>query len=524
MERIGTGGMSEVFLAKTEGIEGFERKVALKRIFSSLTEHPEFVQSFIHEAKIGGMLYHHNVVQTLDFGRYDGAYFIALEYIEGTNLGQVLHRCREERLPLPTGVFLQIALQICEGLEYIHHARIEGADLKLVHRDIKPSNMLITTQGLVKISDFGVVKAESQLGGMTTVGSVKGTIGYMSPEQARGAEVSPVSDLYSLGAVLYEMATLRRLYGEGDELQILNRVRDAAFQIPIEAAGAYIPGLDRVLKRLLSQDPKGRYAGADQVAAALRALPVVLTDRPSLVAFIRSLSLLEGRPKETGPRAAVQDFAEPPGNGVKRASLEPAGLETVPIRTDGRDPDPRPSDPRLSIPAAMDGRIPAPGSSDPRLSGPRYASFPEVEVTAAAPTFETVRGASGGGSHWQSVLVALGVTLLALGGGAGSYFLVDSQLQARSHAVPPVAIRPPPSPRNSAAGPPVVVDLQTVPPGATVLVNGVPVAASTPAQVPVYDGQQISVQLEGYREWRRQVEADPDHDSQQWVVTLTPAE
>src|SRR5687768_16217229 len=94
LERIGTGGMSEVFLAKTEGIEGFERKVALKRIFSSLTDHTEFIQSFIHEAKVGGMLYHHNVVQTLDFGRCDGTYFIALEYVEGTNLGQVLHRCR----------------------------------------------------------------------------------------------------------------------------------------------------------------------------------------------------------------------------------------------------------------------------------------------------------------------------------------------------------------------------------------------------------------------------------------------
>ena len=159
LDRIGRGGMSDVFLAKTEGIEGFERKIALKRIFPTLSSNPQFVQSFIHEAKVGGMLYHHNVVQTLDFGRFQDIYYIALEYIEGTNLSAVLARCRDRQRPLPPGVFLQLALQIFEGLDYIHHASVEGTDLRLVHRDVKPSNMLITAQGLLKISDFGVVKA-----------------------------------------------------------------------------------------------------------------------------------------------------------------------------------------------------------------------------------------------------------------------------------------------------------------------------------------------------------------------------
>lgn len=302
LDRIGVGGMSEVFLAKTEGIEGFERKVALKRIFPDLTAHEEFVRSFIHEARIGGFLYHHNVVQTLDFGKVNGGYYIALEYIEGTHLGQILNRCRERRTLLPPGIFMQLVLQIGEGLEYIHQAQVEGEDLRLVHRDIKPSNMLISAQGVVKISDFGVVKAESQVDGRTRVGAVKGTIGYMAPEQARGQTIGPAADLYAFGAMMFEMATLKRIYGQGDELTILKRVRDSEFMEPIEAAGKYIPELDRIIRKLLSNDPSQRHADASEVTDALRGLGQPVADRKALVAFIKELGLLDSNARETGPK------------------------------------------------------------------------------------------------------------------------------------------------------------------------------------------------------------------------------
>ncbi|MFM7201605.1 MAG: serine/threonine protein kinase, partial [Myxococcota bacterium] len=348
LERIGVGGMSEVFLAKTEGIEGFERKVALKRIFPDLTMHEEFVRSFIHEARIGGMLYHHNVVQTLDFGKVNGVYFIALEYIEGSHLGHVLNKCREKGQLLPPPLFMQLALQIVEGLEYIHNADVEGESLKLVHRDIKPSNMLISAQGVVKISDFGVVKAESQIDGRTRVGAVKGTIGYMAPEQARGMPIGQAADLYAFGAMLYEMATLKRLYGQGDELTILRRVRDSEFVEPIELARRYIPGLEKVLAKLLAPEARDRYADAAEIAEVLRSLQVQSQDRKALVALMRSLGVMEPSAREAG---------------IKRNKVELAALEPAPAV------EPEAVRPSVGVP----GGVPGPSILGPSIFNPGAA-------------------------------------------------------------------------------------------------------------------------------------------------------
>lgn len=365
LERIGVGGMSEVFLAKTEGIEGFERKVALKRIFPDLTMHEEFVRSFIHEARIGGMLYHHNVVQTLDFGKVNGVYFIALEYIEGSHLGHILNKCREKGQLLPPPLFMQLALQIVEGLEYIHNADVEGESLKLVHRDIKPSNMLISAQGVVKISDFGVVKAESQIDGRTRVGAVKGTIGYMAPEQARGMPIGQAADLYAFGAMLYEMATLKRLYGQGDELTILRRVRDSEFVEPIEIARRYIPGLEKVLAKLLAPEARDRYAEAAEIAEVLRSLPVQSQDRKALVAHMRSLGVMEPSARETGIKR----------NKVELAALEPApAAEPEAVRPSVGVPGPSILGPSIfnpgAAPAAPRATPPPPNVPAPSVPSP----------------------------------------------------------------------------------------------------------------------------------------------------------
>ena len=266
------------------------------------------------------------MVQTLDFGRCEDTLFIALEYVEGTNLGAILARCRERNRAIPPSVFIQLALQICEGLEYIHNASGEQGKLKLVHRDIKPSNMLITAQGIVKISDFGVVKAGTRSGD-TTVGALKGTVGYMSPEQARGEAVGPTSDIFSLAAMLYEMATFRRLFGEGDLFDVLQRVKACDIQAPIEAAGGYLPGLDRVLRRMLAPTPEGRYQSAGEVSAALRALPVRVADRKAVVAFVSDLGLLGGGGRDDAEATAPHADRAPgtsSGAGSQAARARPA--------------------------------------------------------------------------------------------------------------------------------------------------------------------------------------------------------
>ncbi len=434
LERIGQGGMSEVFLAKSTGIEGFERRLALKRIFPTLAANPEFVEGFIHEARIGGMLYHHNVVQTLDFGRCDDTLYIALEYVEGTNLGAVLARCRRDGVQIPPPVFLQVALQICEGLEYIHNASSGEGKLDLVHRDIKPSNMLITAQGLVKISDFGVVKAGERTSG-TAVGALKGTVGYMSPEQARGEAVGPTSDIYSLGAMLFEMATFQRLYGEGDLLAVLQRVKTCAFQVPIEAAAAYIPGLERVLRRMLASEPSERYASASEVSAALRALPVRVADRKAVVAFVDSLGLLSGT-ASTGSGGEHQDPEEAP---TERPS-PPASSDSEPAAGSG--------------PVAVRDRT-------------RWITF-----------------------GWLALFVLVGVVAAA-----GTYHLVQAHFETRGSGRGALDLG------DRCHDTAVEVLVRSVPPGASLSVDGQALPAHTPLRLRACPGQAIELSLPGYLPW-----------------------
>ncbi len=464
VERIGRGGMSEVFLAKSTGIEGFERRLALKRIFPSLAANPEFVEGFIHEARIGGMLYHHNVVQTLDFGRCDDTLFIALEYVEGTNLGALLSRCRDEDIPIPPPVFLQIALQICEGLEYIHNASSDNRRLNLVHRDIKPSNMLITAQGIVKISDFGVVKGGIRSSG-TTVGALKGTVGYMSPEQARGEPVGPASDIFSLGAMLYEMATFRRLYGEEDLLTVLQRVKTSAFEVPIEAAGAYIPGLDRVLKRMLAPVPGDRPDGAGDVSAALRALPVRVADRKAVVAFVAGLGLLETRDTPASPLESAE--------GAGEAALEPV---------DGHRPGP-------------DGNF---GHDD-------------------APSIEP----PGSSRRWVTVGVTVIFAALGLIAAVGSYHLVSTHLSPSGEHQEPVHLVAPGA-EETCGDAAIEVLVRSIPPGATLSVDHAPTTYRTPIRLWACPGQEIEVSMPQYRTWRGIVAGGKGELPATLLATLVP--
>lgn len=565
LERVGVGGMSEVFLAKTEGIEGFERKVALKRIFPDLTAHEEFVRSFIHEARIGGMLYHHNVVQTLDFGKVNGTYYIALEYIEGTHVGQILHKCREKRVYLPPGIFMQLALQILEGLEYIHHAQVEGEDLKLVHRDIKPSNMLVSAQGVVKISDFGVVKAESQVDGRTRVGAVKGTIGYMAPEQARGHTIGPAADLYAFGAMMYEMATLKRIYGQGDEIVILKRVRDGEFMEPIEAASRCVPGLDVIIRRLLSNEPKDRYAEASDITDALRALGQPSADRKTVVQFIKELGLLDPDTRESGQRRVVLNAETVPipvrvsgGNqaaassaaggsggaeaGALAAAQTPGGHGQAAPQAAGNTPGGNNASAAILTPPG--GTFPQMLSLAPHAPhhGPGNAGAGGVQGTmtadrAAGMPIPPARQSAGpsivrglpvrsSAPRYQDWGMGFAVAVLGLIVALGTYFAVDALLAPPQSTVPGAPNLPPPLPgdvplpqeeaqRIPPSQEPIVqqprpadavwLNLDAQPRGAEILLDGVLFPNRAPASVPVRPGQQIVLRLPGYKEWQQTV-------------------
>jgi serine/threonine protein kinase len=262
LERINVGGMAEVFKAKTFGVEGFERIVAVKRILPNIAEDEEFITMFIDEAKIAVQLQHANIAQIFELGTFEDAYFIALEYVRGRDMRAIFDRLRQrgEILPLPQACY--IIMQVCEGLDYAHNKRdSQGQELHLVHRDISPQNVLVGYEGEVKLIDFGIAKAAGKAG-KTQAGILKGKFGYMSPEQVRGLPIDRRSDIFSVGICLYELLTNERLFVGESDFSTLEKVRNVEILPPSSYNRAIPPELEQIVLKALARDPEDRYQNA----------------------------------------------------------------------------------------------------------------------------------------------------------------------------------------------------------------------------------------------------------------------
>ena len=218
--------MAEVFKAKSFGVEGFERIVAVKRILPSIAEDQEFITMFIDEAKMAVQLTHANIAQIFDLGKVGDRYFIAMEYVHGRDLRAIFDRARKNEQPIPIPMACYVTMKVCEGLDYAHNKKdAAGRDLNLVHRDVSPQNILISYDGEVKVIDFGIAKAAGR-SAKTQAGILKGKFGYMSPEQVRGLPLDRRSDIFSVGIVLYELLTLERLFRGESDFSTLEKVRN----------------------------------------------------------------------------------------------------------------------------------------------------------------------------------------------------------------------------------------------------------------------------------------------------------
>ena len=264
-ERIGVGGMAEVFLARHVGVEGFEKDIVIKRIRPHLSDLPAFVTMFLAEAKLAAQLCHPNIVQIFDLGIIDGAYFIAMEYVAGRDLAAIIPKAACGGIPLPCEYIAKVGSCVCEGLYYAHAQCDEfGVPLEVVHRDLSPENIRVAWSGAVKILDFGIAKAASQLR-QTKSGEIKGKVLYMSPEQVAGLELDQRSDIFALGTVLYECLTGVKLFAGDSDMAVMQNIVDGKIYPPSYFRGDIPETLEAVVMKALTRDRRKRYVNASDM-------------------------------------------------------------------------------------------------------------------------------------------------------------------------------------------------------------------------------------------------------------------
>ncbi len=346
---LAEGGFGQVYLARMGGAAGFSRTVAVKRIRPEYTSSPAFVSDFIKEARIGGLLTHHNVVQVLGFEEIQGQYFLIMEYVDGVGLDYVIRFTRKRGETLPLSVVAEIIAQAAEGLHYVHALKdAGGASLKLVHRDLKPSNLMISRIGLVKVTDFGVARAAIEVGMKTQAGLIKGTLAYLSPEQARDEELDHRSDLYSLGAILYELLALKRLFPNESVFTTIEALGHNAVEEPLEKLPADASIFLPLLKDLLTERPEDRIPNGSEVARRVRELQLQLTTaKVSLAPFAEQW--IESRQAELTLRR-LRKHGHGAGAGSAVASQE--GAPPLEERSPASSPVPE-EGARASSPAEM---------------------------------------------------------------------------------------------------------------------------------------------------------------------------
>ena len=279
VERIARGGMAEVWKAKMSGVEGFEKIVAIKKILPHLSDDSEFVNMFVDEAKLAAQLNHNNIIHIYDFGKIGNSYYIAMEYVEGHDLKDILKQAEVRLHPMPMELGMFVASKVGAALDYAHRKRdFEQKELGVVHRDVSPQNVLISDEGDIKLCDFGIAKATSKVT-HTQAGALKGKLHYMSPEQAWGKPIDRRSDVFALATVLFEMLTGRRLFSGDNEISVLEQVREARVKAPSTLNEEVTTEIDRIALKALQREPEARYQTAGEMARDIDA--VLYSFRPT---------------------------------------------------------------------------------------------------------------------------------------------------------------------------------------------------------------------------------------------------
>ncbi len=355
IEKIDAGGMAEVFKANVSSIKGYEKLVAIKRILPDLTKDERFVRMFLDEAKVSLRLSHTNCVQVFDLGQADRTYFIVMEYVDGVNLKFVIDKYQQNQKRIKIEHAAYIAIEVCKGLAHAHEKRDQdGNHLGIVHRDVSPPNVLVSREGEVKLTDFGLAKAKDQIE-QTDPGVVKGKFGYLSPEAALGDDVDHRTDIFALGILLWEMLAGVRLFRGRTDLDTLKQVRKNKYRPLSEFRTDVPPPLEQIIRKLLN-GVDGRYQTIREAVNDLSAflfgygVPVTSFDIAAMVAQVG------GRHKTTAGKIKDRAIEE----AVQQAVNRIVSLEEI------EDLDSHMAENYGSLPDAGQ-KLSGNGSEDPRL-------------------------------------------------------------------------------------------------------------------------------------------------------------
>ncbi len=397
LERINVGGMAEVYKAKTVGVEGFEKTVAIKRILPSVAEDEEFIKMFVDEAKITSQLSHANLAATFDLGKIDDTYYIAMEYVPGKDLRAVFERIKRRGERVPWQLSAWVMSRVCEGLDYAHRKRdASGRELHIVHRDVSPQNIILSYEGEVKLIDFGIAKAANTIT-KTQAGILKGKFGYMSPEQVRGLPLDGRSDIFAAGVVLYELCTGERLFTGSSDFSVLEKVQQARVTPPSQVESSIPLELERIILKALAREPGDRYLHAAEMAGALARFLLETqaraVTRDDLSAFMKGTFPEDERRELSSVRVEAPSRRPPPRIEEPSRKAAPR-LEPTPLPS-ADDPDrtitgPAPRGERAEI--IVKSKLRPPSAATPQ-GAPAAEAFGLLDETTRTPVERPTRPA-----------------------------------------------------------------------------------------------------------------------------------
>ncbi len=527
LRKIASGGMAEIYLARQQGVEGFQKNVVVKRILPTHADNDELIQMFLDEARIASSLTHPNVVQIYELGQHDHDYFIAMEYVHGMDLRHICERGLAVGNFIPLRHAVRIIADSAAGLHYAHTKTDDaGTPLHIVHRDISPQNILVSFNGTAKVLDFGIAKAANKVT-TTRTGQIKGKFAYMSPEQCSGAPIDHRSDLFALGTILYEITVCRRLFKADTDIQTIQRVSEAVVTPPSQLQPNYPRDLEAIVLKALQRRPEDRFRSARELQLALEDF---LTDNrmktgPIQIAeymkdiFPDKLDVPAEDPALTGqtPTPTPQRPPGPPG-GPPRPGKRPPGPPAHGA------PPPRPPQPGEAVSFVANPNAPYEVSQNADF---KKKGRKQVKKSSVKRVEHTLRSEEDGemevyekGSRIYYFIIGAAVLLML--GYAGYLIVSRGQLFASPDLLANTDTRTPLPEANLGEPPPPLKTLQasitSEPSGASVVINGVLVSGQAPDSFPLVPGSinTVSLYLDGYKPLHKNVDVPAD------AATLDP--